>query len=221
MKLKYVILASVLLGLSNSIRAQESAPINTTIFWDSSLSMKDRDLEKEFSFLEIYFSTRANVEVVLLIFSNTVVGKEQFSIDSGRWGLLKSRLADVVYDGGTSYTGLTDHAGNGDVLFFTDGHQNIDNESPYFQANLMVVNSKDDYNQANLNLLTILSSGTLVNLASHKKKDAEGLRTYFGSIQGVGASSHGIQISIKNKEDQLIRPKEDGSYAITANIGDV
>ena len=220
-KLKYIILACAFLGPINFIEAQVLTPIKTTICWDSSLSMKDRDLEKEFSFLEIYFRARTNVEVTLLIFSNTVVSKEQFNIDSGQWGLLKNRLADVFYDGGTSFSGLSELAGNGDILLFTDGYQNINNESPLFQANLMVVNSKDDYNQANLNLLTILSSGTLVNLAKRKKQDSEGLRAYYGSIQGTGPARQGIEISLKNAEDQRIQPEEDGSYSVMANIGDV
>jgi TonB-dependent SusC/RagA subfamily outer membrane receptor len=61
----------------------------------------------------------------------------------------------------------------------------------------------------------------LINLGKNKKQDPAGSNKYFGTIQGTGITGRRVQISIKNRPDQLIQPKEDGSYSILAKSGDV
>ena len=216
-----IFLTCVALSLYAGLYAQEPVAKKTTICWDSSLSMKERDIEKEFGFLEDYFTGIQQSEVTLLLFSNTIVGKEEYSINSGNWGLLKDRLKNVTYDGGTSYSGLADQITKGDILLFTDGHQNTRSASPYFTGELVVINSRADYNRANLNLLAIINKGSVANLAPNQESRDRISSFYFGSVQGAKIGNRQIEISIEGKEEEPIRPAEDGSYRINANEGDV
>ncbi len=193
---------------------------STTVCWDTSLSMKERNLDKEFSYLESFFTAHPDTEVTLLLFSNTVHAKEKFNIKSGHWGLLKQRLAELSYDGGTSFRGLRELAVKGNILIFTDGHQNTAIESPYFEGEVTVVNSQTYYNQANLNLLAILSGGNIVNLAEKAATPDSNTQEYFGKIHGNVATGRIVRISIKGQE-RGVKPEADGSYAIEAKEGDV
>ncbi|MEN8790053.1 MAG: TonB-dependent receptor plug domain-containing protein [Flavobacteriaceae bacterium] len=219
--LRIILLMVAWVGTFNDSLAQDNTLVETTLLWDSSLSMKDRDIAKDFSFLESYFAVQPDSEVSLLLFSNTVQGRENFSIRSGRWGLLKQRLSEVNYDGGTSFNGLSDYAKGGNILLFTDGHQNTNTESPSFNGNVLVVNSQADFNQANLNLLAILSGGTIINLAEKSNRDNKGLKRYYVNLQGKGIANREVQISIKGSENNTVRPAEDGSYSIQAREGDI
>ena len=192
----------------------------TTLCWDTSLSMKERDLDKEFSYLESFFTAHPDNEVSLLLFSNGIHTKENFSVRSGHWGLLKERLKAVDYDGGTSFRGLADYTRGGEVLIFTDGHQNTRIQSPYFEGNLTVVNSQAYFNQANLNLLAILSGGELVNFAIQEVADEDNTQEYFGRVQGSSTKARIQRISVKG-EMHGVKPGPDGSYAIEAKQGDV
>ncbi len=201
--------------------AQQPTGTSVTICWDSSLSMEDRNLEEEFSFLEDYFTLHPKAGVTVLLFSNTIVGREKFQVSEGRWGLVKEMLSAVLYDGATSYDGLSELTGSSDVLLFTDGHQNTKLASPYFQGRLFVINSKADFNPANLNLLTILNEGDLVNLTENKKRTNTSLKKYFGVIQGDQIINRRVEIGLKGRTDETIRPDEDGSYELNAEEGDI
>lgn len=211
----------ILMGALSTVWPQGSVVSKSTILWDSSLSMKDRDLEKEFNFLEEYFSVRQDVLVTLVFFSNDVLSRENFTISSGQWGLLKQRLAEALYDGGTSYVGLSEFAEGEDILLFTDGHHNVSNESPYFLGNVLIINSKSDHNRANLNLLAILSKGTFINLVAKQKKDTASKNQYFGVIHGTEGLNYKVEIAIKGREEEVIRPATDGSYTVEAKDGEV
>ncbi len=219
--MKKLIVVSIALGISLSFYGQDTSTKKTTICWDSSFSMKERDMEKEFGFLQDYFTKNQQTDVTLLLFSNTIVGKEDFNITSGHWGVLKERLKNVTYDGGTSYSDLAGQISGGDVLLFTDGKQNTRSSSPSFQGDLTVINSHISFNQANLNLLAILNNGSVINLVGNQESTNDVASSYFGSVQGAEIASRQIEISVKGREDEVIRPEEDGSYKISANEGDI
>ncbi len=219
--MKKLIAVSIVLGICVSFYGQDTSTKKTTICWDSSLSMKERDIEKEFGFLQDYFTKNQQADVTLLLFSNTIVGKEDFSITSGHWGLIKERLKDVTYDGSTSYSDLAGQISGGDILLFTDGQQNTQSSSPNFQGELTVINSHKSFNQANLNLLAIINNGSVLNLVGNQDPTNEILSSYFGSVQGAEIASRQIEITVKGKEEEVIKPEEDGSYKINANVGDI
>ncbi|MGB5236034.1 MAG: TonB-dependent receptor plug domain-containing protein [Flavobacteriaceae bacterium] len=219
-KFSKVILSVLLCWVMPGVLSAQLESPSTTLCWDTSLSMRERDLDKEFAFLESFFSEHQNTTVNLLLFSNTVHAREKFSIKSGGWDLLKQRLEELTYDGGTSFSGLREYAMKGNILIFTDGHQNTAIESPYFEGEVTVVNSQAYYNQANLNLLAILSGGNIANLAEKVTTPDSGKQEYFGKIHGNEMTGKIVRISIKGQE-RGVKPAADGSYAIEATEGDI
>ena len=219
--LKYSTLLLITLMWQLIIYGQQAKQTSTAIFWDSSSSMADRNLEKEFEFLEAYFTDNPACSVTLVNFSNAILRQEKFQITQGHWGLLKERLTATVYDGGTSYEDFAAISDSDDILIFTDGHQNVSTESPYLSGNVSIVNSRRDFNRTNINLLAILSRGTFYNLIEGPSKPPTKAVTYSGVIQGSEGLSYKVEIGIKGKEGSTIKPDINGSYAIEAEMGEV
>ena len=119
MKIKISFIATIFCFVF--VNAQEKA----TICWDASLSMKDRNIQIENEFLEDYFSKKQSVEVNLIVFNNQIIKNDSYIIQSGDWSIIKKDLANIKYDGATSYRSLANQIDGGDVLLFTDGIQNI------------------------------------------------------------------------------------------------
>ena len=85
------------------MKRKRKAPKKITLLCDTSLSMIDRDIEKEIALLESYFSTLPKVELQLVLFSNRVHFKKKFILKKEEWSAVKERLKSAVYDGGTCY----------------------------------------------------------------------------------------------------------------------
>ncbi len=199
---------------------QASNDAKTTIFWDISLSMENRDLDKEMDFLDQHFKQKGDADVSLLFFSNTVTEKKNLKVTEGNWNEIRTILSQSKYDGATSYKSLAQFATAGDILVFTDGHQNTNIENPFLQGNVTVINSNRDFNPANLNLLAILSRGAVVNYASTRQEPERNVGIYYGSIQGAQLQNRRVEISIKGRDDLTARPEADGTYELRAAKGD-
>ncbi len=79
---------------------------DVTIYWDTSYSMQDRQIEKEFSYLNNYFKKYKNANVHLVTFSNDIILEEDYSVKDSDWENLKRELENTIYDGATSYSNL-------------------------------------------------------------------------------------------------------------------
>ena len=103
--------------------AQEINAHGVTICWDTSLSMSERDLDKDLSVLESYFTKTDKVEVQLLYF-NFGVQEKSFIVNNGNWGELENDLRNIAYDGASIFSNLNDKIRYPEKVFvFTDGNQ--------------------------------------------------------------------------------------------------
>ncbi|TXN35888.1 TonB-dependent receptor plug domain-containing protein [Flagellimonas hymeniacidonis] len=195
---------------------------NVTICWDVSLSMMDRDIEKEYYFLDAYFKTVQNANVTLLTFSNEVISKDNFNLTGGKWTSIKEKLNGLSYDGATSYSALEDYAEKGDVLLFTDGQQNSGTSTPNFEGELYIINSNKVFDRATLNLLAIVNNGNLVDLKKNggPKSSQNNTKQYSGTIYNGTSGLAGAMISIKGVADKTVRSNEQGLFKINAAVGD-
>ncbi|WP_396590026.1 TonB-dependent receptor plug domain-containing protein [Allomuricauda sp. R78024] len=214
------LLLVLLAGLQNGMFAQEEK--NVTICWDVSLSMMDRDIEKEYYFLDAYFKTIQNADVTLLTFSNQIISKNDFKVASGNWSEIKEKLKTIVYDGATSYEELGEYVDKGEVLLFTDGKQNISASSPNFEGELYIVNSSNFFDRASLNLLAIVNNGNLVNLLDKKNKKAseENQKEYSGTIYNGTSGLASAKIYIKGFPAKQISSDIQGNFKINGAVGD-
>lgn len=94
------------------------------IIWDSSLTGRERDHEKEFSMLDAWFAETKNVDVRLIRVRDRVTREGVYSIRNGDWQALRKELAATVYDGATSLDGLIDEPRVDAWFIFTDGFFN-------------------------------------------------------------------------------------------------
>ncbi|SHG34441.1 TonB-dependent receptor plug domain-containing protein [Flagellimonas flava] len=193
-----------------------------TICWDVSYSMYNRDLDKEFYFLDAYFKTNMDASVALLSFNNEVVSKESFGVKGGDWSNIKERLRGLTYDGATSFELLDAYTEKGDVLVFTDGNQNLGTTTPNFGGEVYIINGKKDFNRASLNLLTIVNNGNLINLTEKTGEFGSSGKTkaYSGTVYSGTSGLAAVDVYIKEFQSQGIKTNTSGGYSIRASVGD-
>ncbi|QCX37072.1 DUF2135 domain-containing protein [Aureibaculum algae] len=144
-----------------------------TIYWDASLSLRERNIEKEINFLQEYFAYHKNVKVQLVTFSNTVLKDKLFTVKNGNWESLKKELEEVVYDGGTNYSILSSKIKNTDVcLLFTDGMATLSNLELKRETPVFVINSNLKSNHAGLKRLAEVTYGSYINLQTKAISEA-------------------------------------------------
>lgn len=138
-------------------------PETISIFWDTSLSMKYRDIAEEFNLLEEYFDYLQNIEVDLVVFSNTILFEKKYDIIEGDWSKLKDDLSTFKYDGGTSYLQLPKTNAQ-EVLFFTDGMFNLGEFNSSSKTTVYCINTLGSANHEYLDKLSSQNNGKYINL---------------------------------------------------------
>lgn len=135
-----------------------------TIYWDTSLSMKDKNIIKEFDLLENYFNNLQDIEVKLISFSNSINSNEIFNITSADWSSLKSTLLNTKYDGVAFFDILSENHYSDVNLLFTDGIEIIDKLIVSIKKPTFIINSSKTTNHKVLNKQSIISQGKYINL---------------------------------------------------------
>ena len=170
-------------------------PKKITLYWDVSLSMINRNLEKETALLDAYFKSLQNVSVQFIAFSNTIVKKEKYTVRKGNWESLKEKLRETIYDGATSFTTIENLKDKSDVILLSsDGITTLSNTSFSKQASVFVINSTTE--AAHENLLTIAkrTKGAYVNLNTTSIDEG------FSSLTNASFEYLGYTSSTKNIE---------------------
>lgn len=217
MKKNILLLISILWVIS--IQAQTKV----TLCWDVSFSMKDRSLQAEYEFLDDYFVTNPNVNVTLLLFNSRIISKDDFSILSGQWDLLKNELSNSIYDGTTSYQFLKENTFiDTDILLFTDGKQLVNSTIPNLKGDLIVINANNDFEEENLAEIARVSHGKYLNLIEKESPlQTKGI-LYSGTVYESNIPIEGVEIEVKGDDaNHIIYTKQNGKYTILANKGKV
>lgn len=153
-------------------RAREK-PKQITLFWDASLSMKERDLEKEITLLDTYFKGVNSVTIHLITFSNTIQVEKQYTIKNGHWGELRQELENTTYDGGTDYSILASRPVNtGNIFLFTDGMYTLSDLDMYSKVPVFTINSLVKSNHSALRKLANDTYGGYINLIKNDVNQA-------------------------------------------------
>jgi len=148
-------------------------PKNITIYWDTSLSMQNRELEKEFAFLEEYFSYLNSINVRLIVFSNAVLTDKKLSIKNGNWESLKKELEHTIYDGGTNYEIIPTIGREADAsLLFTDGMLTLSNLEFTSNTPVFIINSLVKSNHSTLKRVSEKTNGSYINLQTDAISEA-------------------------------------------------
>ncbi len=144
-----------------------------TIFWDASLSQKNKKITSELSLLDTYFKEIQNGTVDLVVFSDKIREKKRFIIRNGVWDSLKEKLNTIIYDGGSSFHFLNNYTDNSKSnLLFTDGLNTLDNLDIKFTKKTFIINSSLSANHLILKDKAITSGGNYINLQQVSIKKA-------------------------------------------------
>lgn len=168
-RMKNVVL--VLISCFFSFQASFAAIENTTatektitIYWDASLSMNDKDLDKELVFLDAYFKSIKNVKVRLISFSNSIDVNKEYTIIAANWALLKQQLLETKYEGIALYSLLKPTFDSDINLLFTDGNGIFDKLSLKDHKPTYIISTQPNSNNIRLGVESREAKGDHVNL---------------------------------------------------------
>ncbi len=212
--------------ISAGIFGQDPDVKNTTIIWDASLSMKDRDLQKDFSILEKIFVRVPDQEVQLVIF-NSVTEEKTYQIKDGNWQALRKDLEAVVYDGANVYELINKVSKYPNIYLFTDGNRVYNKDAPSLPAKSYLINSSPNRDEEFLKRTALINRNRLMdfaailpeNIGSLKKKESGNAMNIKGKVYVNNAPAPDVVISVKGISN-AIRSLPDGSFNIEAQAGD-
>ncbi|WP_282050489.1 VIT domain-containing protein [Maribacter aquivivus] len=148
-------------------------PKKIKLLWDTSYSLRNRNVEKELAILGEYFDYLRNVEVNYISFSNSIVQTKIYKIENGDWQELKEALKEAVYDGGTCMDFSKSLAKiSGETLLFTDGLANLGDYASTNNGSIYTINSITSANHELLREVATVSGGSYINLVRLPQTEA-------------------------------------------------
>lgn len=195
-------------AISNEINHKEK-PEEITIYWDNSGSAWNRDLIKEITLLNDYFSWARDLKVELLTFSNELDKSITFNIKDGKWNSLKMYLENQKPDGGTQLGNLNFNTAKfNEIILFSDGLSNYGKSQIQLSSKrVSVINSSRIANHSYLKYIAQSTGGQYINLNNTTINNAfEALTTE--KLQLLSAEYNKDEISdlyINNKTEDLNR----------------
>ncbi|MCK5400293.1 MAG: carboxypeptidase-like regulatory domain-containing protein [Flavobacteriaceae bacterium] len=174
-----------------------------TLFWDTSLSMKSRDIQKELQLLNQYFEYLNTVNVEVIKFSNEIRYKKSYKITNGNWIDLKQELINTVYDGGTSYNCILSNYKADEILLFSDGMNNLSDFIMIQKQPVFVVNSIIKANHSQLNEISEASNGKYINLKNNSVQESLN-KLQYESYKFLGVTSNNSKLEIYPNTPQTV-----------------
>lgn len=210
--------------------AQEAQNKNTTICWDVSASMVNRDLEKDLSVLHKVFERNGNQEVQVLLFGIDVVEKK-YSIKDGDWTQLKQELESISYDGGTIYKGLLGKVKNPNVYVFTDGQKTLSKDVLSLEGKSFLINSSPSRDAKFLERTALVNKSRLMDFATMLPENVRKLQEKAavreseqksqieGTVYIDNKPAPNVRVGVKGISDSFLT-NGSGDFSIPAEVGD-
>ncbi|WP_378179703.1 carboxypeptidase-like regulatory domain-containing protein [Aquimarina sp. SS2-1] len=213
-------------------------PDHITLFWDTSLSMRNRDFESEKKLLEKYFSALEEVTVDLVPFSNNLQDKQTFTIKKGNSRELIRTLESFTYNGASNFSELfSENIETDQYLVFTDGLATYGNHQSKYDIPVFYINSKEEGDHILLQqasqysdgfylhtpkmglsqMLTSLLKDTIDGSVYHKKSEEDFLA---GEVYADNSPVQGCTVRVKGTLIET-ETNADGKFMIDAEIDDI
>lgn len=170
-------------------------PEDIVLYWDTSLSMQHRNIDKDLLFLKEYISTLKNTTIVVVPFSNKTGERKQFIVKNGDSKDLLQMLAELKYDGGSNFSDLFKETDKPDqYLVFTDGYDTYGNHEFMYGTPVFYINSKEKANDVALQEGGFSSEGYYINLSNTTTQKAVTLINYDLKDSVVYATNQNIEL---------------------------
>ncbi|RZT00233.1 carboxypeptidase-like regulatory domain-containing protein [Aquimarina brevivitae] len=216
---------------------EREEPKDITLFWDTSLSTKDRDLDKELNFLTQYLAGLKNVDVTLIPFAADKKVAQLFTIKNGNTSNLIAAIRSFRYNGGTNFSNLLTEGHTPDIyLICSDGQATFGDYSNIFNVPIFFINSSKEADRATMQNTCELSGGYLIDLYQSDvdtalkqiRKDQDDFRDFDTTVADmitgtVTQNGQPVQGAIITVQETLIQAQTnvDGNYTIPAEEGQV
>jgi len=203
----------------NTILCQTKA---TTMYWDSSYSMRSTSIEQSKEHFESYFSINKDVDLNLIFFSNTILKSIKIIIRNGDWSPLIGEIQNVTYDGATSFANLfKEELGIDEYLLFTDSIETLSKIDIQIQKPVKIYCISNDCNK-NTDTIKISDADYILNSNFNRtttSKDIQKDGAYGKVFDELGPIS---DVTIKNTtSNKTSVSDQNGNFYIEANIGDI
>jgi tetratricopeptide (TPR) repeat protein len=176
-----------------------------TVFWDASLSQKNKKNNTEFDFLNEYFTRVANCKVKLVVFNTEIREEITFNVQDKDWSDLKIKLRSVVYDGASSFDFLSEYEDTSKLnILFTDGLNTLSSLNVKLDKKTHIVNSAVSANHNALKVMAEAIGGHYINLKQLSIKSAFD-RITTNQMQFLGANISEDFLEIYPKKGVVIR----------------
>jgi len=215
-------------------------PNRITLYWDSSLSMKNRALESELELLSDYLKKARPSTVEVIKFTTMVSEPKVFPISRGKNEDLMDYLKDTQYDGATNYANIlkqNDFKAE-TILVFTDGNAQFESLEQLIYVPAFYINTSSNANKELLQTQANYGEGHFIDLLKKTKKQAldfmlneiedetvydvnsKVLNTIYGTVKSDSLIIQGAEIKVKNSYVQTISDVN-GNYKIEASEDDI
>ena len=215
-----------------------------TIYWDASLSMNNKDLDKELVFLDAYFKSIKDAKVRLISFSNSIDVNKEYAIVAADWSLLKQQLLETKYEGIALYSLLKPTFDSDINLLFTDGNGVFDKLSLKDHKSTYIISTQPNSNNIRLGAESREAKGDHVNLNQldiekglavlgvkiayklnykNKKRANKELKVtgvVTGNVYGFEGVLEGVAIRVKDAKNGVVS-NVTGGFSIKAKKGDI
>lgn len=234
-----------LISSQTNKKAIDNKVKNMALFWDTSLSMNEKNLGLELNFLDYYINDKIDLTIQLIKFSNTIISDQTYLIKKGDWSILKKDLTNTTYDGSTAFNPLNDkkYQLNDAYLVFTDGYQNQQILTDSINKPLIVVSSNEktffgalqDKSDAKQSHFLDLNSQSLTDALAEvgiNVKVVESLKIHLnktvthknftkvsGTVYSADGVLEGVNVVLTSNNKGVVTDKE-GKFSIESKIGD-
>lgn len=218
-------------------------PSKIDLYWDASLTVKNRNIAEELKLLSKYINHLRDVTIRVVTFNHGSSVEETFNIKNGRSKDIEAYLENTFYNGAADFSEvLKQNPINANVaLVFSKGNSLLAPLESQLNIPVFCINSVEKAAHATLQDVSYMSGGHYINLSriqvnnglAYLKKDIEDKNVYSenqetdtsGYLQGIvynqnGTPLQGATVQIKNTFTE-VKTDANGNYAIDAAPKDV
>mgnify|MGYP003945167715 CR=1 FL=1 len=143
------------------------------LIWDASLSGLQRNKEKEIELLGLIIKQKQNLTIQLGLINNGFKNAGTFVISSGNWSVLREKLKNLVYDGGTNFSAINARSIPADeYILFTDGLSTFGKNTVSLNKPVHCINTSLKADYSTLKFISMKTGGQFVNLNSTSVAEA-------------------------------------------------
>jgi len=195
---------------ANANSSLRRLPNNIALIWNNSFSNQDRDLKKEFQFLNNYIQKAGKVKVQVVSFSNEVSLQKPITIcaqnvacpNGKRFSYLRYQLSKLHFDGSSDYSKINfnqlyNQLKVAEILMFSNGIRTIFSQDlGSINKPVTTINTALKADTGLLNIIASKSNGRFIDMS--KTSANEGFQQFQRNASGVRVIGSSNNIQRKN-----------------------